>query len=123
MMSLAIGIFSANEQKVDRHAETDGGEDKAEDDGVTGDPSGLPCTGAELVDQLDVTEDRGKVDDDTEGDESDSRPEGDAVAMRREMGLGRAELPEEEAEAADGEANAHQSEAGADPGEKGPLSR
>jgi hypothetical protein len=123
MMSLAIGIFSANEHKVDRHADTDGGEDKAQDDGVTGDSSGLPGAGAEVVDQLDVTENGAEVNDNAEGDENDSGPQRDSVAMGREMGLGSAELAEEETEATDGEANAHEAEAGADPGEKGPLGR
>jgi hypothetical protein len=118
-----LAFFSANEHKVDRHADTDGGEDKAKDDSVTRDPSGLPGAGAELVDQLDVTEDGAEVDDDAKGDESDSGPEGDAGVVGREMGLGSAKLAEEETEATDGEANAHKAEAGADPGEKGSLGR
>ena len=78
MVSLAMGIFSANEYEVDCHADADGGEDEAEDDGVAGDSAGLPGAGAELVNQLDVTEDGAEGDDDAEGDQSYSGPEREA---------------------------------------------
>src|SRR5271168_1240721 len=68
--------FSADEHKVDCHTDADGGEDDAEDDGVAGDSAGLPGAGAELVDELDVPEDRAEGDDDPEDHEGDSRPEG-----------------------------------------------
>jgi hypothetical protein len=116
-----LASFLANQHKVDRHADSDGGEDKSEDDGVARDSSWLPGSGAELVNQLDVTENGAEVNDNAESDENDSGPEGDAGVVGREMGLGSAKLAEEETEATDGEANAHEAEAGADPGEKGPL--
>ncbi len=73
------------------------------------------------MDELDVTEDGGEVDDDSENDEADSGPEGEAGVVGREMGFGGVELAEEEAEAGDGESDTHEAEAGADPGEEGAL--
>jgi len=114
-----MGIFSTDEDEIDCHADSDGGEDEAEDDGVARDSAWLPGSSAELVDQLDVTEDGGKGDDDAKGDQSYSGPEGEAGGVGREMGLEGTKLAEKEAEAADGEANAHQAKASANPGEEG----
>jgi hypothetical protein len=68
-----------------------------------------------------VTEDGGDVDDDSENDQADSGPEGEAGAVGWEVGFGGVELAEEETEAGDGESDAHEAEAGADPGEEGAL--
>ncbi len=68
-----------------------------------------------------MTEDGAQGDDDAEGDEGYSRPERGAGGVVGTLGLGGAELAEEEAEAADGEAYAHEAEAGANPGEEGSL--
>ena len=121
IFSAPLLLLSSERDEVDGHADTDGGEDEAEDDGVAGDPAGLPGAGAEFVDELDVAEDGAEVDDDAEGDEGYAGPEREAGGAGGEMGFGGAELAEEETEAADGEANAHEAEAGADPGEEGSL--
>ena len=115
-------VFSADENEIDRHADSDSGEDEAEDDGVARDSAWLPGARAELVDELDVTEDGAKGDEDAECYKADSRPAGEAgVLGSGDVSLGGSKLSEEEAEAADGEANTHEAEAGANPGEEGAL--
>src|SRR6202012_5971967 len=89
-----------------------------EGDGLEGDASGDPRTGAELFSEADVVEDGGDMNDDAEGDEGDSGVDGEAGVVGRGM-LGGLELAEEEAEAGEGESDAHEAEAGADPGEEG----
>lgn len=117
------GHFSADKHKVDCHADADGGEEEPEDESVARDAAGLPGAGAELVNQLDVTQSGAEGDDDAEGDERNSGPEGEAGGANVGwcMRLGRRDLAEEETETADRETDAHESEAGADPGEEGPL--
>jgi hypothetical protein len=116
---------SADEHQVGGHADANGGEDEAEDEGVPGDATGLPGSGAQLADELDVTKGCGEGDDDAESDEGDSGPEGDAsgVDAGGEVRFSGGDLAKEEAEAANGEANAHEGEAGANPGEEGSLGR
>lgn len=111
----------ADKDEVNCHADTDGGQDEAENDGVAGDSAGLPCAGTELVNQLEVTEDGAEIDDDAEGDQSYSRPQREAGVVGGKMGFGGGELTEEEAEAADCEANTHESKACANPREEGSL--
>jgi hypothetical protein len=110
-----------DEDEIEGHTDADDGEDEAEDDGVAVDFAGLPGAGAELVNELDVTEDSAEINNDAEGDESDSGPEGEPGGAGSEMRFCGCELAEEEAETADGEANSHEAEAGANPGEKGSL--
>jgi len=110
-----------DEDEIEGHTDADDGEDEAEDDGVAVDFAGLPGAGAELVNELDVTENSAEIDDDAKGDKSDSGPEGEAGGAGSEMRFCGCELPEEEAETADGEANSHEAEAGANPGEEGSL--
>ena len=118
---VAASVVLADEDEVDRHADADGGEDETEDDGVAGDAAGLPGAGAEFVNQLDVAEDGTEGDDDAESDEDYSRPERRARGVGGMLGLGGAELAEEETEAADGESYAHEAETGANPGQEGSL--
>jgi hypothetical protein len=114
-------VVSADEDEVDCHADADGGQDEAKDDGVAGDAAGLPGAGAELMDELDMAEDGAESDDDAKGYEAYSRPEGEAGGAGGDVGVGGGDLAEEEAEAADGEAYAHEAEACADPSEEGSL--
>jgi hypothetical protein len=64
------GHSLVDEHEVNGHADAEGGEDQAEDDGLAGDAAGLPGSGAEFAGELDVTEDGAKGDDDAERDES-----------------------------------------------------
>ena len=73
------------------------------------------------MDELEVAEDGGEVDDDAEGYQGDAGPEGEPCGVGRKMGFAGAELAEEEAEAADCEADPHEAESGANPGEKSAL--
>ena len=118
------GHFLADEHQVDCHADADGGEHEAEQEGVARDSTWLPGTGAQLLNQLNMAKGGTESDDDAESDQSYSGPEGETgranVGWQMRVGLG--ELAEEEAETADRETNSHQSQAGADPCEEGSLS-
>jgi hypothetical protein len=60
-----MGIFRlADDDEVDGHADADGGENDAKDNGVAGDFAGLPGSGAELMDELEVAKDGAESDDD-----------------------------------------------------------
>lgn len=66
--------FLTDKDEVDCHADADGGQEEAEDDGVAGDSARLPGAGAELVNELKVTENGAEIDDDAERDESYTGP-------------------------------------------------
>src|ERR1700743_804455 len=124
IVSLAMGIFLADEHQVDCHADTYGSEHEAEQDGGARDSTWLPVAGSQLMNQLDMAKGGTESDDDAESDQSYSGPEGETgrANLARQMSVRSGELAEEEAETADCETNAHQSQAGADPCEEGSLS-
>src|SRR5215469_2893061 len=78
----------ADEEEIHGHADADGGQNESEDNGIAGDAAWLPCTRAELVDELDMAKHRAEVDDDAESDEGYSRPEREAGGASGDVRVG-----------------------------------
>src|ERR1700728_4782199 len=70
-----------------------------------------------------MAHDRGKGDDDAEGDQHHPRPKGKTGGLGREMGCACTHLAKKQPETADGKTNPHQAEPSADPGEEGSFRR
>ena len=84
-VSASLLFLLADEDEVDGHSDSEGGEDEAEDGGVAGDSAGLPGAGAEFVNELEVADDGSEVDDDSEGDEGYAGPERKAGGASGDM--------------------------------------